>query len=326
MAAEVNKPNFSFQWASGGSIVAPSDVKIQTGWTAEVPPFQWENFLQNRQDNAILHLFQKGISEWDAASNYYFTSSGVRSYVQGSDGNIYIAVADSIGQDPVTDTAHTFWDVAFRSGTLIAVRTFTTNGTYTPTVGTKTIIVEGVGGGASGGGSAATTAGQVSAGGGGGNGAYAKGRFTTGFAGLAIVIGAGGAPGAAGGNGLAGGSTSLGGIFSCPGGIPGGLGAALTPPQVGGSSAGPGTPPTGGNIVSCPGGVGLPGIALAGGYGGPGADSMFGKGGWAPIAVDGRTGVGFGSGSSGSFSPGSTGSARASVAGQPGILIIHEYA
>lgn len=113
MAAEISKPDFSYQWSSGGAIVAPSNVKIQTGWTAEVPPFQWENFLQNRQDNAILHLFQKGISEWDALSNYYFTTSGVRSYVQGSDGIIYAAVSDSIGQDPTTDLTDTYWKVAF---------------------------------------------------------------------------------------------------------------------------------------------------------------------------------------------------------------------
>lgn len=113
MANEVVKPDFSYQWSSGGAIVAPSNVKIQTGWTAEVPPFQWENWSQNRQDNAILHLFQKGISEWDAASNYYFTASGTRSYVQGSDGLIYVAVADSLGQNPVTDTTDTYWTLAF---------------------------------------------------------------------------------------------------------------------------------------------------------------------------------------------------------------------
>lgn len=113
MAAEVSKPDFSYQWSSGGAIVAPSNVKIQTGWTAEVPPFQWENYLQNRQDNAILHLFQKGISEWDSLSNYYFTASGVRSYVQGSDGNIYVAVQDNIAQDPTTDTTYTYWKRAF---------------------------------------------------------------------------------------------------------------------------------------------------------------------------------------------------------------------
>lgn len=113
MAAEVSKPDFSYQWSSGGAIVAPSNLKIQTGWTAEVPPFQWENWLQNRQDNAILHLFQKGISEWDASSNYYFTTGGVRSYVQGSNGSIYVAVADSIGQNPITDTLNTYWKLAF---------------------------------------------------------------------------------------------------------------------------------------------------------------------------------------------------------------------
>ena len=115
MVAEVNKPDFSYVWASGGAIVMPSNVKTQTGWTAEVPPFQWENALQNRQDNAIVHLFQKGISEWDIASNYYFTTNGTRSYVQGSDGVIYVAVQDSLGQNPTTDLSDTYWKVAFAS-------------------------------------------------------------------------------------------------------------------------------------------------------------------------------------------------------------------
>lgn len=115
MVAEVTKPDFSYVWASGGAVVMPSNVKTQTGWTAEVPPFQWENALQNRQDNAIVHLFQKGISVWDSGSNYYFTTGGVRSYVQGSDGNIYVAVQSSLGQNPVTDLSNTYWKVAFAS-------------------------------------------------------------------------------------------------------------------------------------------------------------------------------------------------------------------
>lgn len=130
MAAEVNKPSYQYVWASGGAIVAPSDVKVQTGWTAEVPPFQWENYLQNRQDNAILHLFQKGISEWDAVSNYYFTTSGVRSYVQGSDGIIYVAVQDSVGQNPTTDVSDTYWKVAFADNST-ALTTTTGDARYT---------------------------------------------------------------------------------------------------------------------------------------------------------------------------------------------------
>lgn len=121
MVAEVAKPDFQYVWASGGAIVAPSTVKGQTGWVAEVPPFQWENYLQNRQDNAIMHLFQKGISVWDTLSNYYFTTNGVRSYVQGSNGLIYVAVQNSIGQNPVTDVSNTYWKVAFadNSNTLL---------------------------------------------------------------------------------------------------------------------------------------------------------------------------------------------------------------
>lgn len=111
--AEINKPDYTYLWSSGGSIVAPSNTKIQTGWTAEVPPFQWENWSQNRQDQAIAHIFQKGISVWSATQDYYFTINGTRSYVQGSDGQIYVAVANSLNQNPVTDTTNTYWKKAF---------------------------------------------------------------------------------------------------------------------------------------------------------------------------------------------------------------------
>lgn len=118
--AEISKPDFQYVWASGGSIVAPSNVKIQTGWTAEVPPFQWENWSQNRQDAAISHILQKGISVWSATGEYYFTTSGERSYVQGSDGNIYVAVADSVGQDPTTDAVDAYWKIAFTTPTTLS--------------------------------------------------------------------------------------------------------------------------------------------------------------------------------------------------------------
>ena len=198
--------------------------------------------------------------------------------------------------------------------------------TFTALSNTRFVIAEGFGGGASGGGSAATTAGQISAGSGGGCGAYAKGMFTSGFSGAMISVGAGGGPGAAGADGLSGGTTGFGPLMSIPGGIPGSGGIALTPPQVGSASGGPGTAPSGGNMISFSPQAGYPGMAITGGYGGPGASTMYGVGGSAPVAVGGRSGSGYGSGSSGSFSPGSTGTPRSSVAAQGGILIICEYA
>lgn len=142
MAAEVNKPSLNFQWASLGAIVAPSDVKIQTGWTAEVPPFQWENFSQNRQDVALLHLFQKGISVWSATDDYYFTTNGERSYVQGSDGNIYVALQDSINQNP-TSSGSVYWKNALSGSGYYAVGGGTANAltaTFPSTIGSLAAI------------------------------------------------------------------------------------------------------------------------------------------------------------------------------------------
>lgn len=113
--AEIQKPDFTYKWASGGALIAPTEVKIQTGWTAEVPPYQWENWSQNRQDNAIAHLFQMGIAKWDNLTEYQYSASGVKSLAMGSDGRVYRAKQLNTGNDPVLDTNNVFWEVAFAS-------------------------------------------------------------------------------------------------------------------------------------------------------------------------------------------------------------------
>ena len=105
--AEISKPDYSSLWSSGGAIVAPSTAKIQTGWTAEVPPFQWENWSQNRQDTAIAHILQHGISVWDALTEYQAN----KSYVTGSNGTIYKALTTNTNTNPTTDGG-TNWSTA----------------------------------------------------------------------------------------------------------------------------------------------------------------------------------------------------------------------
>lgn len=111
--AEQNKPDLRYVWASGGAIVAPSSTKIATGWTPEVPPYQWENYLQNRQDTMLVHINQHGIPQWDALTEYF----AGKSHCLGSDGQVYKAVASSspatTTQDPTTDTSDTYWRIAF---------------------------------------------------------------------------------------------------------------------------------------------------------------------------------------------------------------------
>ncbi len=152
---DIAKPDYTYIWSSGGAIVAPSNVKIQTGWTAEVPPFQWENWSQNRQDQAIAHVLQHGISVWDDATEY----QAGKSYVQGSDGLLYKARTTHTNVNPVTDVSFTSWTKAL-SGGLLNTRVITVTGTYTPTPGTTYIVVDvvvTVGAGGAGGAAGANT-------------------------------------------------------------------------------------------------------------------------------------------------------------------------
>ena len=112
----ITKPDFTYVWASGGAVVAPNDAKKQLGWVAEAPPFQYDNWLQNRQDQMLAHINQRGIPQWDALTEY---EAGGLSYVQGSDGKVYKSVAasgpSSVAQNPTTDVTDTYWTIAFAS-------------------------------------------------------------------------------------------------------------------------------------------------------------------------------------------------------------------
>lgn len=333
--AEISKPDYTYLWSSGGATVAPSNVKIQTGWTAEVPPFQWENWSQNRQDQAIAHILQHGISVWDAATEY----QAGKSYVQGSDGIIYKAVTTNIGNNPVTDAVFTNWAPS-SSGSLLRTTIYintagvlqaSVNGSAFANVGstfTKHPLstfaeVEVQGGGGGGGNAAATAAGQVSAGCGGGGGGYSRKRVAIAtITGVTIVVGAGGTAG------VAGNSSSVGAVISATGGAAGQLGPAQTT--------------TGYPFGQAAGGIGSSGDVnirgQQGGYGiysatpqqGQGGASVFGFG---PTAVGGVPTTGTAGTAAESYGAGGTSAANgASVAsntlggaGKSGLVIIKEY-
>ena len=213
------------------------------------------------------------------------------------------------------------------SGGLLNVQSFTTSGTYTPTAGTTSIIVEVIGGGGGGGGCAAPSSGQASASSGGGGGAYARARFTSGFAGVAVTVGAGGAVSSAGAvNGNVGGASSFGSLVSAPGGFAGFAGASVSGPNFTGRS-GATQSPTGGNLIFCSGASSGEGTVYSstrslGGYGGR---SVYGAG-----SVGGTNGNG-----GSPTNPGGGGGGCASIAGNParsggggadGLVLVYEYA
>ncbi|HGL5074073.1 TPA: hypothetical protein ACKFHZ_001918 [Burkholderia multivorans] len=213
-------------------------------------------------------------------------------------------------------------------GRLLNVQKFTSSGTYTPTPGTTTIIVEVLGGGGGGGGSAATSSTQAAAGGCGASGAYAKSRFTSGFAaGIAVTVGAAGVAGAAGSGGGTGGTTYFGSLVAAPGGTGGAGGIALA--VSGGTGSGVCSAPNPpGNLVSYAGSSVMQSIIINPGvaFTAAGGSSIYGNGG-IPSGVTGPgfSGSGYGAAGAGGVSLANA-SAQVGGAGSQGVAIVWEYA
>lgn len=209
------------------------------------------------------------------------------------------------------------------TGVLINVQRFTSSGTYTPTAGTNSVIVEIQGGGGAGGGAPSTSTGQFSAGLGGGAGGYIKHRMTSGFSGATVTVGSGGvgASGAVGGNG---GSSSFSGV-TAGGGTGGGVIAAGT---VGNAGATAGGTAAGGSILNVSGNPGgFTSFSQPNNIGIPsnGATSVLGSGGGGTFSATGGAAAGFGGGGGGNLNTASQ-AAMAGGAGSPGIVIVWEYA
>lgn len=100
----------NMRWATDGQKIQPADTKILSGWAQEIPPHQWFNWILNRADEAIAHINQRGIAEWDSFTEYQAN----RSYVQGSNGVIYKCILTNTDNDP-TDPFSIFWREAFLS-------------------------------------------------------------------------------------------------------------------------------------------------------------------------------------------------------------------
>lgn len=104
---QINKPSdLNKVWSVNGVNTAPSDVKINNGFIVEIPPYQWFNYIENKQDQAIAHINQMGIPVWDASTEY----QAGKSQVQGSDGKIYRAFLTTTGVDPVGDSTNSWFD------------------------------------------------------------------------------------------------------------------------------------------------------------------------------------------------------------------------
>ncbi|MGS2975427.1 carbohydrate kinase [Escherichia coli] len=214
------------------------------------------------------------------------------------------------------------------SGRLIQCQVFKSSGKYTPTKGTRFIIVEIVGGGGAGGGCQVGYPNNAACGGGGMSGEYVKARVDNPTV-TTVTIGYGGT-GASASVGAPGGATSFGNTIIAKGGLGGNVLAEGTAPGVVGPY-GAYTKPvfTGANIIGSGSGYSSPGVRYSGSLamGGPGGDSILGAGaGSQAIVGEGINANGHGGGGGGACVYGGTTQQRAGGSGMAGIAIIWEYA
>lgn len=226
------------------------------------------------------------------------------------------------------------------AGRLLGVQVITATGagTYTPTAGTASIVIELQGGGGGAGSAASPGGGNVGIGRAGGAGGYIRHRLTANFSGASYSVGAGGAGGASGAsnNGSAGGDTTFTDTAGSPttytagGGALGTGGGAAAPAYV--TAPGAGGTCTNGDL-RIPGGAGRWGLALntTSVASGDGGDSVFGRGGASVRSTGtaqstaGNNATGYGAGGSGCAVT-TTGASAAGGNGSDGVIVIWEYA
>lgn len=215
-------------------------------------------------------------------------------------------IADSSGND-VLDNGNTAAILAnlkagllsASPGRLIGVRVITSSGTYTPSAGTKSIVVEVQGAGGGGAGAGTTSSSAIAIGSGGSAGAYAKSLITNLSAAYAVVVGLGGSGGNGSANGLNGGASSFGSLITANGGFGGGFSNGV-PPALN-NSTGTATA-SGGNLINITGSSPVIAMALSLGVciAGGGGNSMLGNGGGAHgTAGGGSPASGYGAGGGG---------------------------
>ncbi len=111
------KPAFNSVWAETGNKLVPTSAKIRQGWVVEIPPYEQMNWIQNRQDQMLAHVNQRGVASWDSTTEYIANVS----YVTGpTNGLVYRAVQSSTGVNP--ETANSAWTLAFQAADVVLLK------------------------------------------------------------------------------------------------------------------------------------------------------------------------------------------------------------
>lgn len=268
-------------------------------------------------------------------------ATGIGGYPKGSillsnaSNDIFISTVDANTNDPNSVTTGWLSLLNFLGGShgrLTSVQSFTASGTYTPSAGVKSIIVEIIGAGGGSGGLGGTGTNQVVISAGGGSGTYARVLISNPSQ-TSITVGTGGAGGLGqnGATGGRGGSSVFGSFVTVEGGFGSSVGLSKAMPAHGiPTSVSPQFTYSNCSLMTFSyGGAGTPGFVTANGdaVAGAGGTSFFGLGGdGSGNKGTGKPGMSPGSGGGGvCVSDSSYGQTTTGSRGADGICVIWEY-
>jgi len=68
--AKPDKLNIIWGGTNPGGIVDPGDTKFELGWEAEIPPYQYFNYILNKTSAMLDHVNTYGVPEYDLLTEY----------------------------------------------------------------------------------------------------------------------------------------------------------------------------------------------------------------------------------------------------------------
>lgn len=313
-----------------GSITSTADTNGE--WTngnvaAGIPPTLMDAAWFNTIQRELANVVTGGGLVLDPANDAQVLAALKKIFLQSGNNLSEINVAGTAAQAAALKNLGS--SDGTLNGRLLNIQVFYNSGTYTPTAGTKKVIVEMVSGGGGSAGSRAAASGQISVGGAGGAGSYAKGQFTQNFSGVQITVGTKGAGGTSSGPYASdGGTSSFGSLITAAGGSAGQPAGPTNSFPFSTVAAVVSAGANGANIIGTPGQGASASIAVSAAVviESPGGSSQFGAGGFiTAFNAKGVNGSGYGSGGG----PSKVNGGNAAVAGgdgSQGLVIVWEYA
>lgn len=131
-------------WADTGVIVDPGDAKWSLGWIAEIPPYQWLNYMFNKITTMLSHINTHGIPEWDELTDY---ALGAKVLYLGIEYKCILAGASLSTPDLLINWVSTDSNQSTKTTDSVIFNTVTAEALETPEISVDSISEKTIGGG-----------------------------------------------------------------------------------------------------------------------------------------------------------------------------------